>query len=353
MAILGLHHITLVSSNVQKTSDFYGRILGLRLIKKTVNFDDPGSYHLYFSDETGKTTAITFFEWQGAVRGYPGIGGTHHFALQVADEDGLSQWKRRLTGMGIEVSGPANHKYFHSISFHDPDGASIEIATIGPGWAGPNEDNIPGTQTHQAAQVRQTAGQKQAQPLDSVPEITPEMALGRGMHHITTISSDIQRTHAFYTGLLGLQRVNTPYTSDDPESAQWYWGVDGGKPGSLISSFECKIGQEKRARMGSGQTHHFALAVRDDESQLEWREKLLSAGLRVSPVMNRIYFKSIYTNDPDGHIVELATLGPGFQADETQAELGQGLMLPPWLEPERASIEAGLRPINSVPQISN
>src|SRR5579862_2366528 len=121
MTILGLHHITLVCSNAQRTVDFYTRVLGLRFVKKTVNCDDPGSYHLYFGDETGKPgTAITFFEWTQAPRGKSGIGGTHHFALIVNDYDGLLKWKRRLTDLGLSIDGPLDRHYFKSIYMRDP-----------------------------------------------------------------------------------------------------------------------------------------------------------------------------------------------------------------------------------------
>jgi glyoxalase family protein len=180
---------------------------------------------------------------------------------------------------------------------------------------------------------------------EPVPAIMPDMALMQGMHHITAIGADIQRTHAFFGELLNMRRVKMTSNFDDPTSAHWYWGVGDGRPGTLITYFERQPSKARRAQMGAGQTHHFALAVPDEEIQLEWREKLIKAGLRVSPVMDRIYFKSIYTSDPDGHIVELATAGPGFAADEDVAGLGQSLKLPPWLEKHRAEIEAVLRPI--------
>jgi glyoxalase family protein len=167
------------------------------------------------------------------------------------------------------------------------------------------------------------------------------------MHHITAIGADIQRTHAFFGELLDMRRVKMTSNFDDPTSAHWYWGVGDGRPGTLITYFERQPPKARRAQMGAGQTHHFALAVPNEETQLEWREKLIKAGLRVSPVMDRIYFKSIYTSDPDGHIVELATAGPGFATDEDVAGLGQSLKLPPWLEPHRAEIESVLRPITA------
>jgi glyoxalase family protein len=182
---------------------------------------------------------------------------------------------------------------------------------------------------------------------EPVPEIVPEMALSRGMHHITAIGSDIQRTHAFLGGLLGMRRVKMTSNFDDPDSAHWYWGDSAGRPGTLLTYFERDPAREPRARFGAGQTHHYALAVPDEESQLQWRETLLKAGLQVTSVMDRVYFKSIYTRDPDGHIVELATVGPGFGVDEPPERLGQDLKLPPWLEGQRPEIEERLRPVSA------
>lgn len=353
MTVLGIHHITLVCSNAQRTVDFYTQVLGQRFIKKTVNFDDPGSYHLYFGDELGRPgTAITFFEWAQAPKGHFGIGGTHHFALQVADYNGLLKWKRRLSELGLEIEGPLDRHYFTSIYFRDPDGVILEIATIGPGWTVDEAPDHIGTEYREppkemVVRNRDEARIKAETWPEPVPNITPDMALKYGLHHITAIGTDIQRTHAFFGDLLGLRRVKMTSNFDDPASAHWYWGAGAGKPGTLITYFERKSNKERRAQLGAGQTHHFALAVQDEATQLEWREKLIKAGLRVSPVMDRIYFKSIYTNDPDGHIVELATVGPGFAVDEDPAELGTDLKLPPWLETHRSEIESVLLPITS------
>jgi len=351
MTIQGLHHITLVSANAQRTVDFYVGVLGLRLVKQTVNFDDPGSYHLYFGDETGRPgTAVTFFEWSHAPKGHPGVGGTHHFALQVADYDGLLKWKRRLTDLGLSVTGPLDRAYFKSIYFNDPDGVILEIATIGPGWTVDESPDKIGTEhrdppAEMVVNNRDEARIKAETWPEPVPTITSDMALRHGMHHITAIGADIKRTAAFYDGLLGMRRVKMTSNFDDPTSAHWYWGVGDGKPGTIITYFERNPRKAGFVEMGTGQTHHFAFAVPDEDSQLEWREKLIKAGLRVSPVMERCYFKSIYTNDPDGHIVELATAGPGFATDESVADLGTKLMLPPWLEQYRADISQALKPI--------
>jgi glyoxalase family protein len=353
--ILGLHHITLVCSDAQRTVDFYTRVLGQRLVKQTVNFDDPGSYHLYFGDELGRPgSAITFFEWPHATRGHPGIGGTHHFALAVSDYDGLLKWKRRLTDLGLKVNGPYDRHYFISIYFNDPDGTNLEIATLGPGWAVDEARDALGN-AYRSPLADWVIGQRDERNIDAltwpepVPEITAGMALRHGMHHFTAISSDIQRTHAFYTELLNLRRVKMTDNFDDPGSAHWYWGVGDGRPGTLITYFDRKPGKEPRAKLGVGQTHHFALAVPDEGTQLEWRVRLVKAGWPVSEVLDRSYFKSIYSRDPDGHIVELATAGPGFAADESAEALGQRLQLPSWLERNRRDIEAALKPLRVEP----
>ncbi|MBX3065768.1 MAG: VOC family protein [Anaerolineae bacterium] len=349
MSILGIHHITIVSANAQRTVDFYTRVLGLRLIKKTVNFDDPGSYHLYFGNEAGAPgSVITFFEWPGAPQGRWGVGGTHHLAMAVKDYEGLLKWKRRLIDHGLQVDGPLDRHYFKSIYFRDPDGTILEIATMGPGWTVDEAPELIGT-TFQLPPTEMTLYNRDEERIkaeiwaEPVNEITPEMALSNGIHHITAIGSDINRTQEFFSGVLGMRRVKMTSNFDDPNSAHWYWGTGEGKPGTLITYFERK--NARRAQIGAGQTHHFALAVADEAVQLEWRERLIQANYRVSPVLDRVYFKSIYTNDPDGHIVELATMGPGFAVDEPAATMGAELKLPPWLEQYRKDIEGAIAPI--------
>jgi glyoxalase family protein len=358
MKVLGLHHITIVCAEAQRTVDFYTKVLGLRLVKQTVNFDDPSNYHLYFGDQTGRPgTAITFFEWPGARKGHPGIGGTHHFAMQVADYGGLLKWKRRLTDLGLKVDGPLDRYYFKSIYFHDPDGTILEIATYGPGWTIDEAADQLGTQYREPPEEMIVNNRDEARIQmetwpEPVPVITADMALAQGMHHITAICASIERTHAFYGELLGMRLVKRTSNFDDPNSAHWYWGVDDGKPGTLITYFERDPKKELRRAMGAGQTHHFALAVADEDEQADWYIKLSRAGYRVSQILDRVYFRSIYTNDPDGHIVELATIGPGFAADEDVEQLGRSLKLPSWLEKDRESIAKGLKPLN-VPQWVN
>lgn len=353
MKIQGLHHITLVSADAQRTVDFYVGVLGLRLVKKTVNFDDPSAYHLYFGDQVGSPgSAITFFEWPRAPRGRPGIGGTHHLALTVNDYDGLLKWKRRLTDLGVAVRGPYDRHYFQSLYFSDPDGVILEIATKSPGMSIDETIETLGTQRLSPPESMVAANRDEDRIAaltwpEAVPMITPDMALVQGMHHISAISSNIEKTHEFLNGVLGLKLVKMTTNFDDPNAAHWYWGDAEGKPGTLITYFEHDPRHRRYhyVQMGAGQTHHWALAVPDDASQLYFREKLVEAGVRVSEVAERYYFRSIYSRDPDGHIVELATAGPGFLIDEPIETLGQGLMLPEWLEPHRADIERTLTPL--------
>ena len=349
--ITGLHHITLVSSDARRTAEFYTRVLGLRLVKKTVNFDDPGSYHLYFGDETGSPgSAITYFEWPRAGRGAPGIGGTHHFALTVADRDGLLMWKRRLVDHGVHVTGIYDRHYFHSLYFTGPDGEIVEIATRGPGMDADAGDDLPADAQRTPPAASTKGGRDEAAIAaetwpEPVPEIVPAMRLDQGMHHISAMSGDVERTHAFLEGVLGVPVVKRQRNFDDLGMLHWYWSPEGGRPGTLLTYFGMDPERTRRAQMGAGQTHHYALAVPDEATQLAVRERLLAANVKVSAVMDRTYFKSIYTADPDGHIVEVATAVPGFAVDEPVASLGQSLRLPPWLEGHRATIEQSLKPI--------
>jgi glyoxalase family protein len=340
-----------VCANARRTIDFYTSVLGMRLVKKTVNFEDPTSYHLYFGNaEAAPGSLVTFFEWAGADPGRWGIGGTHHNARQVPDYDGLLKWKRRLNDLGLAVDGPLDRHYFKSIYFNDPDGTILEIATDGPGWTIDEPPDAIGTLFREppAEMIVSNRDEDRIRAItwpEPVSAIDDAMALTGGMHHITAIGTDIGRTDEFLGGLLGMRRVKMTSNFDDPTQAHWYWGAGEGRPGTLITYFERDRSRVPRMKMGPGQTHHYALAVPDDDTQLEMRERLMQAGLRVTGVKDRVYFKSIYMNDPDGHIVELATAGPGMAVDEDHTTLGTSLKLPHWLENDRALIESRLDPI--------
>lgn len=334
MPLTGLHHITLISSDIQRTTRFYTDLLGLRLIKQTVNFDDPSAKHFYFGDAAGTPgTVITYFDWPHLPRGATGVGLTHHYALAVEDEDELARWWVRLRRHGVEVTNPRPRRYFTSIYFNDPDGVFLEIATRGPGFLIDEPEHALGGRTIEPPKEFLKPWRKDAPPespagYDGV-EIAPTMRL-QGIHHITLIASDIERTARFYTDLLGRRLVKRTVNFDDPAAPHYYHGDRFGRPGTLITYF----GYPRRSlgRMGVGVAHHYAFLVETDDEQREWRDRLRAAGVTTTDVIDRKYFRSIYFNDPDGVILEIATRGPGFLVDEDLDSLGSRLILPDWLQ---------------------
>ncbi|MBX9928066.1 MAG: VOC family protein [Gemmatimonadaceae bacterium] len=348
----GIHHITLVARDARRTLAFYRDVLGLGLVKKTVNFDDPGAYHLYFGDATGAPgTIVTSFEWPTAPRGHYGVGGVHHLALGTATRETQLMWKRRLEDHGVAVTGPLPRGYFTSIYFSDPDGQILEIATAGPGYATDEVIDALGAK-EVAPQEEELPGHRDAVAIaatwpEPVPVVTPAMRLD-GIHHISGLTDDLERAGDFYESALGLRIVKKTWNKDDPRTKHWFWAnYDGARVAkhSAITLFGWTA-RHRRAQGGVGQTHHIAFRARDAAEQLAWREHLLGLGLRVSPVMERSYFQSIYFSAPDGQLLEIATDGPGFAVDESPATLGSALRLPPWLEAERAAITAALTPLD-------
>jgi len=319
LTTLGFHHITLVASDARRTAAFYRQVLGLTLVKETVNFDEPDTAHLYFGDATGAPgTLVTFFEWPQAPRGRYGVGGVHHLAFSTPTYETLLQWKRRLQDLGIPVSGPMPRGYFTSLYFRDPDGQVLEIATAGPGYAIDEPIDalgrgVMGQQAHQLPGTRDEAAIAATTHPEPVPVVTPAMAL-TGLHHITGMTDDIARTSDFYEAALGLRLIKKTINQDDPDTPHWFWAnYDGTRvlPGSSWTLFGWSP-RHPRARGGIGQTHHVAFRAANADEQLAWREHLLGLGLDVSPVMDRRYFTSIYFQAPDGQLLEIATDGPGF-----------------------------------------
>lgn len=345
LTTLGFHHITMVSTDARRTMRFYRDLLGFDLVKKTVNFDDPDSPHLYFGRGTGTPgTILTFFEWERSRRGHWGVGGVHHLALGVASPEAQLQWKRRLTDAGVRVSGPLDRGYFRSIYFSDPDGQVLEIATHGPGYAIDEPAEALGRRlvvppAERLPEGRDTEAIESANWPEPVESITPEMVLS-GIHHITGITDDLDRAHDFYTEALGLELVKRTLNQDDGKSEHWFWAHYTDAVVAPRSSFTLFgwPGSDYRARPGAGQTHHVAFRARDADEQLAWRDHLLSLGIEVTPVQERVYFRSIYFRAPDGMLLEIATDGPGFTLDEPADALGRELKLPPWLDDARPSI---------------
>lgn len=340
----------MICSNARRTVDFYTKILGLKLVKKTVNYDASDTYHIYFGDETGRPgTLLTFFEWPDAGQGCWGIGTTHHLALTVETEEAQLKWKRWLTDHNIQVTGPYNRVYFKSLYFTDPDGLILEIATRKPGWTidespdqlGRNVIHPPEIVTHRGRNEEEIAAITWKEPLAA---LTPDMKLN-GLHHITAISSDILRTTEFYESMLGFKVVKRTFNYDDTASPHFYYAVGDLSPGTVITYFGYSPQSMRYGKLGIGLTHHFAFAVASDEAQVEWRERLVSQNVMTTEILDRKYFKSIYFRDPDGHILEIATIGPGFLVDEDEESLGTALSLPSRLEPHRKQIADQLTPI--------
>ena len=348
----GLHHITMVATNAARTLAFYRDVLGVGLVKRTVNFDDPGAYHLYFGDPTGSPgTLLTFFEWPHAGRGRWGIGGVHHLALGTATEESQLKWKRRLMDLGVPVTGPYDRGYFTSIYFTDPDGQILEIATRGPGYAIDEAPDALGRELL-APPAAIVVGGRDEEAIaalnhpEPVPTITPDMAL-EGMHHISAITNDLERAGEFYESALGLSLIKKTTNRDAPDIPHYFWAsYENGvvAPHSALTLFGFPP-RGHTARGGAGQTHHVAFRAKSADEQLEFREQLRSLGVEVTPVLDRTYFTSIYFRAPDGLLLEIATDGPGFLIDEPADTLGSELRLPAWLEPRREEIAATLSPL--------
>ncbi len=345
----GFHHATLVSSDAARTLAFYRDLLGFRLVKKTVNFDLPDTYHLYFGDEQGSPgTLLTFFEWPDAPRGSWGIGGIHHVALGTTDQEKQLKWKRWLTDHGVAVSGPYNRGYFHSIYFADPDGQILEIATEGPGFDIDEPMSDLGQLMITPDIARLPSGRDEAEIAaktwpDPVDALTAEMRLD-GIHHITGHTDDLAAAGEFYEQALGLKLVKKTVNQDAPDVLHYFWAnYDGERilPHSDMTLFGIPK-RARRAHEGVGQTHHIAFRAADDDELAGWREHLLDQKIDVTEIRDRNYFKSIYFRSPDGLLVEIATDPPGFAVDEAAEHLGEALKLPSWLEPQRAEIERGI-----------
>jgi glyoxalase family protein len=318
----GFHHVTMVSSDARRTLSFYRDVLGLGLVKRTVDVDHPDSPHLYFADEGGRPgTILTVLERSDAGRGRPGIGGIHHTALGVKTEEGLLKWKRRLTDLEWAVSGPYDRGYFTSIYFRDPDGQVLEIATAGPGYAIDEPADALGGELLLPPQ-RIVRGHRDEAAIaalthpEPVPEITTDMTLS-GIHHISGITDDLERAGEFYEAALGLKLIKKTTNRDDPKQLHYFWANyrDGEvAPHSSFTLFGWPSAWN-RARPGIGQTHHIAFRARDDEELQARADHLRSLDVEVSPLIDWRYFRSIRFEAPDGLQLEIATDGPGFAVD--------------------------------------
>lgn len=303
----GLHHVTAITADAQANVDFYCGVLGLRLVKRTVNFDDPGSYHLYYGDDQGRPgTVMTFFAWTGAPRGRVGPPQATATAFAVP-RDALAFWAGRLGGRAVRETRFGDPV----LALADPDGIRIELV---------------GTEADE-------------RPAPGGGPVPADAAI-RGLHGVTLAEEGHESTARLLTDVMG-------FSEAESEGNRFRYIASGGGPASVVDLL-CTP-DAMRGRVAAGTVHHVAFRTPDDAQERSWRGGLIGRGLNVSPVMDRQYFHSIYYREPGGVLFEIATDAPGFSTDEAPAELGMGLKLPPWLEPRRAEVEIRLPPLRLPP----
>jgi len=308
VAVTGIHHITAMAGSPQENIDFYVRTLGVRLVKRTVNFDDPFTYHFYFGNESGEPgTILTFFPWgESSLRGRIGTGQVSVSAFSIP-AGSMNYWIERLATFDVPFDGPDTRFDETVVSIRDPAGVALDLVETAvdprPGW--------------------------------SNGEIPREHAI-RGFHHATLSLEGFERTAEMLTGPLG-------FTKQREHGNRFRFAAGAGAPGTIIDLL-CEPGRA-HGTMGVGVVHHIAFRAATDHEQLALRDRLREANADVTPVIDRQYFHSIYFREPGGVLFEIATDPPGFLTDETPAELGTHLKLPSWLEPQRARIEARVAPI--------
>lgn len=306
--ILGIHHVTAIASDAQKNVDFYTNVLGLRLVKKTVNFDDPQTYHLYYGDEVGNPgTILTFFPWSSlAHKGRKGTGQGSAFSFSVP-QGSLDFWKARLKKVNVSFVEPTKRFDEEVLTLLDHDEFEIELVAnsndMRNGW---DNGEIPAT-----------------------------VAI-RGFHSVTVSEQQLTPTAGFMQAALGFEKVTE-------EGNRHRYEVGAGGSGTYVDVLVQP--DIRRGTMGAGIIHHLAFRVPDDEAQLKVRDSLFEAHHNVTDVADRQYFKSIYFHEPEGFLFEVATEPPGFTLDESKEELGTNLKLPPWLEQRRRAIEQALPPL--------
>jgi glyoxalase family protein len=308
--IAGLHHVTAIASGAQANFDFYTRVLGLRLVKRTVNFDSPDTYHFYYGDRTGSPgSLLTFFPFEYAAPGRIGTGMAETTAFAIP-EAMFEQWMLRLTEEGLDFEGPLMRFGAQALVFRDPDGLRIELV------AEAGLDGVCGS------------GRS-----DHV------ISAGNTICHLHSIALCVEaseRTADLLTATFGYEALGE-------DKGRQRFRARGSGPGGFVDLL-CQP-ERMRGRIGAGTVHHVAFRARDDVEQLAWRDALLAQGLNVTPVLDRQYFQSIYFREPGGVLFEIATDPPGFAVDEAPNSLGTALKLPPWLEPRRSEIERRLPPV--------
>lgn len=321
-SVRGLHHVTAISGPAQENLDFYADLLGMRLVKKSVNQDDPGTYHLFYADAEGHPgTDLTFFPWAQMAPGREGHGLSTEVSLAVPPGS-LVFWAGRLQRYRVQVHGAEVRFGQAALAFQDPHGLRLALVE--------SESSLGRTFT----------------PWDSSP--VPAEHQIRGLEGARMSEGDVSLTSQFLERVLGFQLLGTEgawhryaVAGNSEESAAALFGRPEPSPsGQYVDVRE--VPGARRGAWGTGTIHHLAWRVDDEAHQNAIRASVESAGAHPTPVIDRFWFKSVYFREPGGVLFELATDGPGFAVDEDPAHLGETLVLPPWLEPERPAIEPAL-----------
>ena len=299
MKLEGVHHITAITGDAQRNVDFYANTMGLRMVKKTVNQDDPSVYHLFYADEEGSPGAdLTFFEFRGVPHGRAGAGMVHRIGWRVGSTEALDFWATRLEGSGVEAESVDG-----ALRFRDPEGLEHQL---------------------------RVADVSDAPLIADHPEVPAEVAL-QGFDGARAFSSDPERSADLLEQGLEFERRD------------YGWEARGSSRGG---GWAYDAPPEASGLQGAGTVHHIAWASQMDEHEA-WRERASEHGARPTPVIDRFWFRSIYFREPSGVLFEIATLGPGFGIDEDPEHLGEKLILPPFLEDRREEIEANLVPVTN------
>lgn len=305
-AIKGIHHITAIAGDAKRNFDFYTKVLGLRFVKRTVNFDDPHSYHFYFGDEQGTPgTILTFFPWGSAVRqGRRGAGMATEIGYSVP-EGSIDSWLKRFEEKNVIYNKPAEKFGEKYLTFLDPDGLKLELV--------------------------ETKAKDNRKPYETA-EVKADIAT-RGFYNTTLSLNDVKPTAAILTDVFGYRLV-------DKDVNRYRYATDSIDTANIIDLVE--LPNEQRGIGAGGTVHHIAFRVSNDEAQMAMREKILERGLNITPQIDRNYFHSLYFREPGGVLFEIATDNPGFTVDESLEELGTNLKLPAQYEPYRKEIESKL-----------
>ncbi len=309
----GLHHVTAIAGDPQLNINFYTGVLGLRLVKLTVNFDDPTTYHLYYGDGQGHPgTILTFFPWPGAPRGRIGAGQLTNTSFAVT-ETSLPYWREHLQECGAEYKESRSDFGEKMLFLRDPDGLQLEL--VG---------------THNAAADR----------IWERGPVPAEHAI-RGFHHVTLSENGYERTASLLKDTLGFAQI-------EAHGNRFRYAVGTSAPGTIVE-LAC-VPESRPGRVAVGTVHHVAWRTATYTGQAHWRDMLSKGGYDVTPIIDRQYFRSIYFREPGGVLFEIATDPPGFTTDETLNRLGTSLKLPPWLEAARPELEKLLPPLE-VPKL--